>query len=83
MGITCITSQPTRREIYYLSIWNALQMHWHQHEKPVFKHRDQIIVVALGTRVCDNVLNANMKSYIPLETAAMFFSSEPLSKTGY
>ena len=26
---------------------------------------------------------ADMKSYIPLETAAIFFSSEPFSKTGY
>ena len=26
---------------------------------------------------------ANMKSYIPLETAAIFFSCEPISKTGY
>ena len=26
---------------------------------------------------------AYMKSYIPLETAAIFFSSEPISKTGY
>ena len=24
-----------------------------------------------------------MKSYIPLETAAIFFSCEPISKTGY
>ena len=45
----------------------------HLHEVPVFKHRDQIIVIALGTQVCDNVLKANMKSYIPLETAAMYF----------
>ena len=28
-------------------------------------------------------LKANMKSYIPLETAAIFFSCEPISKTGY
>ena len=28
-------------------------------------------------------LKADMKSYIPLETAAIFFSSEPFSKTGY
>ena len=30
----------------------------------------------LGKQV---VLKADMKSYIPLETAAMFFSSEPFS----
>ena len=30
-----------------------------------------------------NVLKAYMKSYIQLEMAAIFFSSEPLSKTGY
>ena len=28
------------------------------------------------------LFKANMKSYIPLETAAIFFS-EPFSKTGY
>ena len=29
------------------------------------------------------VLEADMKSYIPLEMAAIFFSSEPISTTGY
>ena len=29
------------------------------------------------------LIKANMKSYIQLETAAVFFSCEPISKTGY
>ena len=29
------------------------------------------------------ILKADMKNYIPLETAAIFFSCEPISKTGY
>ena len=28
-------------------------------------------------------VKADLKSYIPLETASIFFSSEPFSKTGY
>ena len=37
--------------------------------------------VRAHTMVC--VLKANMNSYILLQTAAIFFSIEPLSKTGY
>ena len=33
-------------------------------------------------RVKDN-FKADMKSYVPIKTAAIFFSSEPFSKTGY
>ena len=36
-----------------------------------------------STQLNSSVLKADMKSYIPLDTAAIFFSSELISKTGY
>ena len=40
------------------------------------------IDIKLFAEVCLHV-KSDMKSYIPLEMAAIIFSSEPISKTGY
>ena len=36
-----------------------------------------------GIHLANTLYKADMKSYLPLETAAIFFSGEPFSKTGY
>ena len=48
-------------------------------KKPVF----YVFPTQRFTLLIGALLKADMKNYIPLETAAIFFSSEPFSKTEY
>ena len=65
--------------LFYLSLFSIIDL-------------QKYFQLSIQTRTCKLIrmhrlarqnVKAYMKSYIPLETAAIFFSSEPFPKTGY
>ena len=70
--------QKPKNASYYLKV-KQLKPRLIGHEILLYNSHKYCMVSCINVRD----IKADMKSYIPLETAAIFFSSEPISKTGY